>query len=111
MCRLDSGLPRDTRNKHFFFFEGLLAREGPSSAVFESSRNSGIIFLRSGTSATTGNTMEHGRGAIREPQSSTIPSPRLNQGVATLNPSSYTEGTHSRRYDRLPEVPDLGNAS
>ena len=35
---------------------------------------------------TTGNIMEHGRGVRREPQSSSIPTPRFNQGIATLNP-------------------------
>ena len=56
--------------------------------------------------------MEHGRGVRQEPQSSTIPTPRLNQGVATLNPFGHTGGTSfSQWYDGLPEVPDLGNAS
>ena len=39
--------------------------------------------------------MEHGRGVIREPQSSVTPTPRSNQGVATLNLFSHTGGTYS----------------
>ena len=38
--------------------------------------------------------MEHGRGVRREPQSSAMPTPRFNQGVAILNPVSHTGGTY-----------------
>ena len=75
-------------------FQRLLAREGPSSAIFENSRN--LASSSSGLGqATTENMVEHGRGVIREPQSSAIPTPRFNQGVATLNPFSHTGGTYS----------------
>ena len=39
--------------------------------------------------------MEPGKEGIREPQSSAIPTPRFNQGVATLNSISHTGGTYS----------------
>ena len=39
--------------------------------------------------------MEHGRGKRREPQSSSIPTPRFNQAIATLNPLYHTGGTYS----------------
>ena len=39
--------------------------------------------------------MEHGRGVRRDPQSSSIPSPRFDQGIATLSPSSRTGGSCS----------------
>ena len=48
--------------------------------------------------------MEHGRGVRREPQNSSIPTARFNQGIATLNPSSHTGGTYSHMmdYSRFP---------
>ena len=58
--------------------------------------------------------MEHGRGIRQEPQSSAIPTPRFNQGVATLNPlpiKSYWRTLLSQWYDGLPEISGLGNAS
>ena len=49
---------------------------------------------------TTGNIMEHGRGVRQEPQSSAIPTPRFNHGVANLNPFSHTGGNlFSQWYD------------
>ena len=39
--------------------------------------------------------MEHGRGVRRDPQSSSIPSARFNQGIATLSPFSRTGGSYS----------------
>ena len=39
--------------------------------------------------------MEHGRGVRREPQNSSIPTPRFNQGLRTLNFLCHTGGTHS----------------
>ena len=56
--------------------------------------------------------MEPGRGGVREPQSSTIPTPRFNQSVGTLNPFSHIGGTHSLNgmVDN-PRSPYLGNAS
>ena len=50
--------------------------------------------------------MKHGRGVTRELQSSTIPTPLFNQGVATLNRFSHTGGTYSHNgmmdYPRYP---------
>ena len=72
-------------------FENLPAREGPSSALFENSRNLASSSCRLGP-RNSGNIMEHGRGKRREPQSST---PRFNQAIATLNPLYHTGGTYS----------------
>ena len=93
----DSGLPLDTRNTMGSLgnvFESLLAREGPSSALFENSQNlaSSSCGLRYGT---TGYIVKHERGVRQEPESSTIPTPRFNQGVATMNPMSHIGGTFS----------------
>ena len=101
MRRRDSGSPRDTRNTmgtSGYVFESLPAREGPSSAIFENSRNLASSSCGLG-SGTLGNFMEHGRGVRREPQSSSIPTPHFTQGLATLNPSSHTGGaySHSRK--------------
>ena len=52
-------------------FEILLVREGPPLSFF---------FL------LEGNTMEHGRGLRQDPLSSSIPTPRLNLGLGSLNP-------------------------
>ena len=73
----------------------LLAREGPSSALFENSRN--LASSSSGLGPrTTGNLMEHGRGVRREPQSSSILTPHFfDQGITTLNTLSHTGGTYS----------------
>ena len=50
--------------------------------------------------------MEHGRGVRREPQSSSIPTPRFDQGIGTLNPFSHAGGTFSHNgmmdYPRYP---------
>ena len=81
MLSRDSGLPRDTRNTvgtSRNVVESLLAREGPSSSIFEkqilseNSRNlaSSLCGLGSGN---TGNAMEHGGGVRRDPQSSSMP--------------------------------------
>ena len=40
--------------------------------------------------------MEHGRGVRRDPQSSSIPTPLINQGRGTLNPLYRTGGTYSQ---------------
>ena len=58
----------------------LPAREGPSSSIFENSKNL---------------PPSSGRGRMREPQSSAIPSPRFNQDSAPLNPICRTGGTCS----------------
>ena len=39
--------------------------------------------------------MEHERGVRREPQSSSIPTPRFNQGIGTLSLLCHTGGTSS----------------
>ena len=86
-------------------FESLPAREGPSSATFENSWNLAPFSCELGQ-ATTGNTMEDGRGGIRELQSSAISNPRCKQGAATLKPCSHTGGTYSHcgvtDYTRFP---------
>ena len=79
-----SGLP-DTLNSMGSsgnVLQSPLAREGPSSALFENSKN----VASSSCGLGSGNTMEHGRGVRREPQSSSIPTPRCDQGLQTLNP-------------------------
>ena len=64
----------------------LPARDGPSSALFENSRNLASSSCGLGP-GTAGNVVERGRGMRREPHSSSLPTPCFNQGVATLNPS------------------------
>ena len=57
----DPGLPRDTRiavDTSGHVSEGLPAREGPSSSVFEDSKNS----PSSSCGLGSGNTMENGKG-------------------------------------------------
>ena len=79
-CR-DSGLPRDTRitmGTSGNVFESFLALAGPSPSVFENSKN-----------------LASSRGGIREPQSSETPTPRFNQGAATMNHCCHTGGTCS----------------
>ena len=98
-CR-DSGLPLDARNTMGTsknVLESLLAREGPSSALFENSRNLASSSCGLGP-GTTVNIVEHGRGVRQEPQSSSIPTSRFHQGVATLNPLSHTGGTYSHNF-------------
>ena len=50
--------------------------------------------------------MEHGRGVRQEPQSSSIPTPRCNQGIATLTFLSHARRTYSQNgmmdYPRFP---------
>ena len=70
----DSALPLDTRNSMDTsgnVFESLLAREGPSSALFDNSKN----LASSSCGVGSGNTMEYDRGVRRDPQSSSIPTP------------------------------------
>ena len=84
-CR-DSGLPHDARNvmgNSGNVFERLPAREGPPSALFDNSTN----FASSSRGLGPGNArtiMEHERGVRRERQSSSIPTPRCNQGIGNL---------------------------
>ena len=93
MLSRDSGLPLDTRNffwvlQETFLKAYLLEKDHPEL----SSRIQRIWhhFL------ATGNFMEHGRGVRRDPQSSSIPTPRFNQGIETLNPLCHTGGTYSQ---------------
>ena len=74
------------------FSESLLAREGPSAAFFENSWN----LASCSCGLTSGNTIEHERGVRRDAQSSSVPTPRFNQGLGTLNPLYHTEGTYSQ---------------
>ena len=103
----DSGLPHDTRNAMGAsgnVFESLLARDGPSSALFENSRNSRR------TRCCRKNYGTWKRGETRAAELAT-PTPRFDQGTATLNPSSILEELVLNVYDGLPETSDLGNAS
>ena len=81
MLSRDSGLPLDMETSGNVF-ESLPAREGPSAALFENSKN----LASSSCGLVPGHTMEHGRRMRRDPQSSSTPTPRLNQGLGTLNP-------------------------
>ena len=98
LCR-DSGLPFDTRNSMGTsgnVFESLPARNGPSSALFENSRNLASSSCGLGP-GTAGNVVERGRGTRRELHSSSLPTARFNQGFATLNPSkSYWRNLFSQ---------------
>ena len=58
------------------------------------SRNLTSSFCGSG-SGNAGNILAHGRGVRQEPQSSSTPTPRFNQEVATLNPIGHTGRTYS----------------
>ena len=88
-----SGDTRITMGTSGSDFEGQPAREGPSSSIFENSKNLASSF---------------GWKGIREPQSSAIPTPHFNQGAASLNPHCHIGGTFSL-FGMM--VSDLGNAS
>ena len=91
-CR-DSGLAHDTRNSMGTprnVFECLRAREGPSSAFFENSRNLATS-SRGLRPDVTGNTQVE-REMRREPQTSSIPVPRFRCGGGLLN---HTGGNYS----------------
>ena len=77
------------------FFESPPAQEGPSSALFGHSRNLAFPVVADWDTLPQEISWKHGRGVRHEPQSATIPTPHLNQGVATLNPTSHTGGTYS----------------
>ena len=108
-------LPLDTRNTFGTsgnVFESLLAREGPSSALFENSQNLASSSCPDLGPGITGNMKANGRGVRREPQSSSIPTPCSSQDIATMKPlNSYWRNLFSQWYDGLPEIADLGNAS
>ena len=98
MISSDSFLPHDTRNSlgtSGNIFESQSARDGPSSAFFERPKNlaSSSCGLRKGN---TGKFMEHGGGVRREPQSSTIPTPRFTTNHSTWTPTYHTGGTYSQ---------------
>ena len=87
MLSRDAGLPLDSRNTMGTsgnVFESLPAREGRCSTLFENSRNF--------ESSCCGLTSE----ARRDPQSSSIPTARPNQGVGTLNFLYHSGGFYSQ---------------
>ena len=109
LCR-DSGLPFDTRNSMGTsgnVFESLLEKDHPQL----SSRIHGIWHhLRADWDLVLrGNVVEHGRGTRRELHSSSLPTPRFNQGLGTLNPVYHCGVTYW--CDGSPEMSDLGTAS
>ena len=107
MLSRDSGLPLDTRKNMVTsgnVFESQPAREGPSSAFFENSKN----LASSSSDLGPRNSMEHGKGVRRDPQSSSTPTPRFDQGLGTLN---SWRNLFSVWCDGLPEISDLGTAS
>ena len=87
-CRLTHGILRVLQEE---FFESLPIRDGPSSALFENSRNLASSSRRYRPDIA-GNTLEHERGVRWEPQSSSIPAPQFQTGSGILN---HTGGTHS----------------
>ena len=96
MLSRDSGLPHDARNTMGTsgnVFDSPPAREGPSSALLENSRNLASSSCGLGP-GNTGNRMEHGRGVRQEPQSSSIPTPRFNQGIANGTHKVILEKTY-----------------
>ena len=98
MLGRDSGLPNHTRNlmgTSGNVFEDPLAPAGSSPSFFNLPRNiiSSLCELRSGN---TESTMRHGERLRREPQSSTIPSPRFTRTCETWNPLCHTGETYSQ---------------
>ena len=83
-------------------FESLPAREGPSSALFENSKNLASFSCELGS----GNAVEHRKGVRPDPQSSSMPTPRCDQSLGTLNPLYHIGGTCSQNgvmdYPRYP---------
>ena len=114
MIRRDSCLPLHERNSLGTpgnVFESLLVRGEPSSAHFENSKNlaSSSCGLRA---VDRGKIKEQGEGMRQEPQSSTIPIPRLARNHATWNPcKSYWRNLFSKLYDGKSEKSNLGAAS
>ena len=98
MLSRDSGLPLDTRNKMGTsgnVFESLPARGEPSSGLFENSKN----FASSSCGLASWKRCE-----TRSADS--MPTPRFNQGLGTLNPLYHTGGIYSQNavmdYPRKP---------
>ena len=107
MVSCDSGLPPDTQNPVGSWgnvFEGLPGREGQSSAFFENPKN----LASSSCGLGSGNTVEHWKVVRRDPRSSSIPNPRFDHGIATLNP---WRNFFSKWCDGPSEMSDLGTAS
>ena len=89
----DSGWPLDTRNNKGTsgnVFASLPARERPSSALFENSRN--LASSSCGLGPSTWN-MEEGWDKSRRVRQYQLHV--KNQGVAKLNPFNHTGGTYS----------------
>ena len=84
----DSGLPLDTRNSlgsSGNVFERLPARKG-LHVFFDNSKN----LASSSCELGSGNTVEHGKGVRRDPQSSSKPAHHFTQGLGNLNPLNHT---------------------
>ena len=94
--------PRSSIRTSENVFESLPARERPCSAFFQNSKNLASCSCRLGS----GNTVEHGKGVRQYPQRSSIPTPRFNQVLGTLNRLYHTGGTYSQNgvmdYPRYP---------
>ena len=106
MVSCDSGLHHDARNSlgsSGNVFEGLPDRERPSSASFENPKN----LASSSCGLGSGNTMEHWNVVRRDPRSSSIPIPRFDHGIATLNP---WRNLFSKWCAGPSEISDLGTA-
>ena len=75
-------------------FESLPSRDGPSSTLFENSKNlaSSSCGLKE---SVTGKIMEQGEGLRREPQGSTTPHPRV---AGVPGPSCRAGQTYLRKY-------------
>ena len=98
MISRDSCLPHNSRNSMGTSgndFEDLPAQGGPSPAFFENPRNLAVSScgLRPGN---TRNTLNHGEGVRREPQSSAILTPRFSRKYETWDPLYRTGGTYSQ---------------
>ena len=97
MIRSDSGLPHNTRNlmgTSGYIFEDPPAPEGPSPSFLTALRN--LISPCELRSGNTESALRHGEGLRREPQSSTIPTPRFTRTYETWNPSYHIGGTYSQ---------------
>ena len=94
MISRDSGLQLDTRNSlgtSGRVFEGLLARGGPSSALFENSESLASLSCRL-RPIDTGRIAEQGQELRRKPQSHTIPTPRFAWKFSAWNPLNHAGG-------------------
>ena len=98
MISSDSCLSHNTRRSwgtsRNVFWRSTCSRRA-ISIILRESKEFDIIFFRIETSNTR-NTMRHGEGLRREPQSSTKPTPRCTRKYKTWNPLYHIEGTYSR---------------